>query len=516
MSQRIVRQIIPTAGLGLAVLSSMGQRINVIYIMTDDHSYQTISAYDGRYNETPSLDRLAREGVRYDKCFVTNSLSGPSRAALLTGKFGHINGFINNSSVFDGSQQTFPKLLQKAGYQTAIIGKWHLVSEPTGFDYWDILTGQGSYYNPHFINKDRGTYQIEGYVTDIITDKSIDFLNRRDRSKPFCLLVHHKAVHRIWMSDRKHLYDYEDRSFPLPETFFDDYNGRQAASEQKQSIERDIDLAYDLKMVDESFDTRLKSAITGGELKRMTKEQRSMWDSLYVPMTKKFIEADLKGDSLTMWKYQRYMRDYLKSVASLDDNVGRLYDYLKENDLLHNTVVIYASDQGFYMGEHGWFDKRFIYEESLRTPLIIRLPDCYEKAKRNKSSSLMVQNLDFAPTMLDLCNVDIPSDIQGVSFASEIETGKVPDGWRKNIYYHYYEFPDEHNVHKHYGIRGDRYKLAHFYDDGIDCWELFDLKKDPDELTNLYGNPKYSEVQKKMHIELQNLRQQYKDTSDNR
>lgn len=507
-----LRKILPIAGAGLAVLSSSGQkRPNIVYIMTDDHSYQTISAYDGRYNTTPALDRLAREGMRYDRCFVTNSLSGPSRAALLTGKFGHINGFINNSSVFDGSQQTFPKLLQNEGYQTAIIGKWHLVSEPTGFDHWDILTGQGSYYNPHFIDKEHGTYQIQGYVTDIITDKSIDFLEHRDKDKPFCILVHHKAVHRIWMSDRKHLYDYEDKTFPVPETFFDDYSTRQAASEQKQNIDKDIDLAYDLKMVDDSFDTRLKSGITEGELKRMTPEQRAMWDSLYVPMTKQFIEADLKGDSLAVWKYQRYMRDYLKSVAALDDNIGRLYEYLEKNGLLDNTVVIYASDQGFYMGEHGWFDKRFIYEESFRTPLIIRLPDSFKDAPRDTNSDLMIQNLDFAPTILELCGVPVPEDIQGKSFASEIETGKKPSGWRKNVYYHYYEFPDEHNVHKHYGICGDRYKLAHFYDDGIDCWELFDLEEDPNELHNIYGDPRYGQIQKKMHKELDKLRIQYQD-----
>jgi len=507
-----LRAILPIAGAGLAVLSATGQkRPNIVYIMTDDHSYQTISAYDGRYNTTPALDRLAREGMRYDRCFVTNSLSGPSRAALLTGKFGHINGFINNSSVFDGSQQTFPKLLQQAGYQTAVIGKWHLVSEPTGFDYWDILTGQGSYYNPHFIDKEHGTYQIQGYVTDIITDKSIDFIEHRDKEKPFCILVHHKAVHRIWMSDRNHLYDYEDKTFPVPETFFDDYSTRQAAFEQKQSIDKDIDLAYDLKMVDDSFDTRLKSGITAGELKRMTPEQRAMWDSLYVPMTKQFLEADLKGDSLAVWKYQRYMRDYLKSVAALDDNIGRLYDYLEKNGLLDNTVVIYASDQGFYMGEHGWFDKRFIYEESFRTPLIVRLPNSFTEAPRNSASDLMVQNLDFAPTILELCGVDIPQDIQGRSFASETETGKKPSNWRKSVYYHYYEFPDEHNVHKHYGIRGDRYKLAHFYDDGIDCWELFDLETDPTELHNLYGDPRYTKVQKKMHSELEKLRIQYQD-----
>lgn len=481
--------------------------LNIVYIMTDDHSYQTMSCYDGRYNSTPGFDRIASEGMLFERGFVTNSISGPSRAVLMTGKHSHLNGFINNSSEFDGTQQTFPKLLQQAGYQTAIIGKWHLVTTPTGFDHWEIVPGQGSYYNPDFITAD-GKHREQGYITNIITDKSIEWLENRDKNKPFCLLVNHKAIHRIWMSDTTHLNDYEDVTFDIPETFWDNYEGRVAAEHQKQSIAKDMDLVYDLKMLHDSIDSPLKSGY--GEIKRMNPQQLKAWDAVYQPLTEKFIEAKLSGDSLTMWKYQRYMRDYLKCVKSVDENVAKLYNYLETNDLLDNTVIIYTSDQGFYMGEHGWFDKRFIYEESLRTPLLIRLPNSID-APRGVSSFELVQNLDYAPTILSLCNVEVPKDMQGLSMVNILKGKKYK--WRDAVYYHYYEYPDEHRVHKHYGIRGERYKLANFYEIGDGVWELFDLQKDPSELKNVYNDPEYKKVRQEMHRKLNKLQKQYNDNT---
>ena len=480
--------------------------LNIVYIMTDDHSYQTISCYDNRYIHTPNLDRMADNGVLFSNSFVCNSISGPSRAVLLTGKHSHKNGMIDNSTTFDGSQQTFPKLLQQAGYETAIIGKWHLGGTPTGFNFWEILPGQGSYYNPDFITSE-GRKHYEGYVTNVITDKSIEWLENRNEEKPFCLLVHHKAVHRVWAGDTTHLALFEDQTFPCPDNFYDNYVGRQAAAEQKMSIDKDMDLAYDLKMKDEAVKSRFKSPYI--EYYRMNEAQKKAWDAVYQPITDQFIEENLSGQELVAWKYQRYMRDYLKCVQSLDENIGRLLDYLGQKGLLENTLIVYASDQGFYMGEHGWFDKRFMYEESLRTPLIMRLPNCM-KQHGKKEIKQMVQNIDYAPTFLELAGVAIPEDMQGVSMVPLLK-GEKPKEWRKSIYYHYYEFPDEHNVHRHYGVRTDRYKLIHFYRDGIDSWELFDLKQDPGEMNNLYGNPKYITIQENLHEELVRLQKQYDD-----
>lgn len=488
--------------------------LNIIYIMTDDHSFQTISCYDGRYNRTPNLDRLAREGVRFGNSFVTNSISGPSRAVLVTGKHSHKNGFLKNEGghPFDGSQQTFPKLLQQNGYQTALIGKWHLFSTPTGFDHWEILPGQGSYYNPDFITSE-GTHREHGYVTNIITEKGIDYLENRDKSKPFCLMLHHKAVHRIWMSDTCDLREFEDRTFPVPETFWDDYAGRPAAADQEMSIDKDMDLTYDLKMLDSTILTPLKGAYVWGERARMTPEQRAQWDSVYQPLIDRFLADSLSGKELVEWKFQRYMRDYLKSVKSLDDNIGRLMEYLEKEGLLENTLIVYASDQGFYMGEHGWFDKRFMYEESLRTPLLIRLPDCWKGVERGREVREMVQNIDYAPTFLTLAGATVPEDIQGVSLVPLLKDEK-PKGWRDAIYYHYYEFPGEHHVRRHYGVRTDRYKLIHFYGDDIDTWELYDLKTDPTELHNRYDDPKLAKVRARMHERLEQLREQYDDRTE--
>lgn len=503
------------------------QPLNIVYIMCDDHSYQTISAYDQRYIQTPNIDRLAQEGVRFTNSFVANSLSGPSRACMLTGKHSHANGFTDNSKSFDGSQQTFPQLLRENGYQTAMIGKWHLVSNPTSaaFDYWDILTGQGDYYNPTFICNGKRVVR-DGYATNITTDLAIDWLkNKRNPQKPFCLFVHHKAPHRTWMPDTCDLDLFSDVTFPLPETFWDDYEGRQAAKEQKMSIIKDMDIVYDLKMAD--HDSTIHSDNPGLEAvgyyyyrQRLNPAQQAAWDRHYDPIIAKFKEAKLTGRELANWKYQQYMRDYLRVIHSVDRNVGRLYQYLKENDLLENTLVVYTSDQGFYMGEHGWFDKRFMYEESFRTPLIMRMPQTYGGKKG--LSAAMVQNIDYAPTFLEAAGVKVPSDIQGESFLGEVtntsknlltrsgEEVKPSKLHRKALYYHYYEYPDEHKVNRHFGIRTPRYSLMRFYGD-VNQWELYDLKKDPENMHNLYGKPGTEKLTQKLKKQLQELQIQYDD-----
>ena len=482
--------------------------LNIVYIMTDDHTAQMMSCYDKRYMETPNLDRIANDGVRFTNSFVANSLSGPSRACMITGKHSCENKFYDNSTcVFDASQQTFPKLLQKAGYQTALIGKWHLESLPTGFTYWEIVPGQGDYYNPDFITQTNDTIQKHGYITNLITDDAIDWMeNKRDKEKPFCLLIHHKAIHRNWMADTCNLALYEDKEFALPDNFFDDYNGREAAAAQEMSIVKDMDMIYDLKMLRPDKESRLKS-LYESFIGRMDEGQRAAWDAFYGPVIDDFYQKNPQGKDLANWKFQRYMRDYMKTVKSLDDNVGRVLDYLEENGLLDNTLVVYTSDQGFYMGEHGWFDKRFMYEESMRTPLIMRLPKEFD---RKGDITEMVQNIDYAPTFLELAGVKVPDDIQGVSLLPLLK-GEKPADWRRSLYYHFYEYPAEHMVKRHYGVRTDRYKLIHFYND-IDAWELYDLEKDPAEMHNVINDSAYGEVLADMQAELKKLQILYNDT----
>ena len=473
---------------------------NIVYIMTDDHTAQMMSCYGGLI-ETPNLDRIANDGVIFTNSFVANSLSGPSRACMLTGKHSHANGFTDNSTcVFDGSQQTMPKLLRQAGYQTALIGKWHLISLPTGFDHWEILPGQGDYYNPSFITMDNDTVVEKGYLTNLITDKSIDWMeNQRDKEKPFCLFIHHKAIHRNWLPELKYLDLYEDKTFPLPENFYDDYEGRPAAAAQEMGIFKDMDIIYDNKMWKADVNTPLKStyeAFVG----RLDPEDRKVYDDFYQPIIDEFYKKNPKGKELAEWKYQRYMRDYAKVVKSLDDNVGRVLDYLKEKGMLDNTLVVYTSDQGFYMGEHGWFDKRFMYEESMHTPLIMHLPKGFN-AKGEIPQ--MVQNIDYAPTFLDLAGAPIPEDIQGVSLLPLLK-GEKPADWRTSLYYHFYEYPAEHMVKRHYGVRTERYKLIHFYND-------IDLQEDPTEMHNLYGQPGYEKITEDLMNELHKLQAQYQD-----
>ncbi len=485
----------------------MRKQYNIVYIMTDDHTAQMMSCYDQRYMETPNLDRIAADGVRFTNSFVANSLSGPSRACMLTGKHSCANKFYDNTTcVFDGSQQTFPKLLQEAGYETALVGKWHLESLPTGFDYWKIVPGQGHYYNPEFISQNNDTVQEHGYVTTLITDDAIRWMDsQRDKEKPFCMLIHHKAVHRNWLADTGDLTLYEDKTFPLPDNFFDDYEGRPAAAAQEMSIEKDMDMIYDLKMWHPDKKTRLKS-IYEKYIGRMDEAQRTAWDNFYNPIIDDFYQKNLQGKELADWKFQRYMRDYMKTLKSLDDNVGRVLDYLEKNGLLDNTLVVYTSDQGFYMGEHGWFDKRFIYEESMHTPLVMRLPKDFE---RQGEIHEMVQNIDYAPTFLELAGVKVPEDIQGVSLLPLLK-GEHPADWRKSLYYHFYEYPAEHKVKRHYGIRTERYKLIHFYND-IDVYELYDLLNDSSEMHNLYGQPGTEDITKELKIQLSALQEQYND-----
>lgn len=489
--------------------------LNILYIMSDDHSYQTISAFDQRYIQTPNIDRLANEGVLFNNSFVANSISGPSRACLLTGKHSHKNGFTDNSKRFDGEQQTFPKLLQKAGYQTAVVGKWHLTSDPTGFDYWNILIGQGDYYNPTFI--DNGEKKVmEGYATNITTDIALDWLDKREKDKPFCMLLHHKAPHRTWMPDTLDLGAFDDVEFALPDNFFDQYEGRKAASMQEMHILDDMDLVYDLKMADNENEIHTQNqGLEGagrhmynhvGGAGRMNAQEKAAWDRYYQPIIREFKEKSktMSAKELANWKFQRYMKDYLSVIKSVDRNIGRVLAYLEKEGLLENTLVIYTADQGFYMGEHGWFDKRFMYEESYRTPLLARLPGGKKPPINN-----MVQNIDHAPTFLQLAGVPIPDDIQGESYLPLLE-GKQPKDWRKSLYYHFYEYPAEHQVVRHYGISTERYKLIHFYYN-IDEWELYDLKEDPTEMNNLYGRTGYEQITTDLKVELVKLQKQYDD-----
>ena len=479
--------------------------MNILYIMCDDHSYQTISAYDTTYINTPNIDRIAADGVRFTNSFVANSISGPSRACMLTGKHSLANGFTDNSSSFDGAQQTYPKLLQKQGYETAVIGKWHLTSDPTGFDHWDILIGQGDYYNPTFIRNGEKVVR-EGYATNVTTDLAIEWLDKqRNKEKPFCLLLHHKAPHRTWMPDTCDLDLFADSNFPLPATFYDCYEGRRAAAEQKMSIAKDMDIVYDLKMTDKdsAIHSRPDLEEWGRRIYRtMNPEQKAAWDAHYDGVIAKFKAAGLKGKELDAWKFQQYMRDYLRVITSVDRNIGVVLDYLEESGLIDNTLIVYTSDQGFYMGEHGWFDKRFMYEESFRTPLLMRLPGGIKG-----DVSALVQNIDYAPTILELAGVEIPEDIHGESLLPLLK-GEEWSPRRKGLYYHYYEFPDEHAVRPHYGVRTEQYKLIHFYGDNYSEWELFDLAADKYEVNNIYGKEgtqQLTDSLKGVLVELQHL-----------
>jgi arylsulfatase A-like enzyme len=484
-------------GASATLSAEPSQRPNILFVFTDDLTCQAISAYgDSRkLLDTPHIDRLARGGMRFDRCLVTNSICGPSRATILTGKYSHRNGFYNNTnSRFDGGQPTFPKLLQAAGYSTAIIGKWHLVSDPTGFDYWHILPGQGVYYNPPMI-KNGERVKHAGYTTDVITDLSIEWLKNRDKSKPFLLMSQHKAPHREWAPALRHLGWDNDRKYPEPPTLFDDYAGRSKAVS-------DHDMGLDRTFTE--LDAKLRPA------PGLDEEQLEAWNAYYGPRNETFRKANLTGKDLVRWRYNRYMHDYLACVKAVDESVGRLLDFLDQEGLADNTLVAFSSDQGFYLGEHGWFDKRWIFEESLRSPLVIRWPGV---TKPDSATGRIVSLLDFAATFLDAAGVTVPGDVQGRSLGP-LCRGETPADWRQSLYYHYYEFPVPHRVRPHYGVVTDRFKLVHYYKPDVDDWELLDRDKDPLEVKNFYSDPAYAKTVKELHAELDRLRKEVQETGD--
>ncbi|MCL4483005.1 MAG: sulfatase [Bacteroidetes bacterium] len=480
---------------------------NIIYIMSDDHACQAISAYGSKLIQTPNIDRIANEGVRFTNCFVTNSLCSPSRAVLLTGMYGHLSGARDNSFSMriDSGVVTFPMLLQKAGYQTAIVGKWHLLNRPKGFNYSSILINQGQYYNPDFITNG-DTARVHGYATNITMDKALNWLSStRNPDKPFCLMIHNKAPHRNWLPDTTDLKEFTD-DLPLPTTLYDDYSGRgTAAHEQMMEIGKNLHLTSDLKVGVSEKNSKGNWLI--GEFQRMDSAQRNALIHFYAKEDTRVDTTKMTRKAYVAWKYQRYIKDYLRCIRSVDRNVGRLLGYLQKAGLLENTIIVYTSDQGFYLGEHGWFDKRFMYEQSLKTPLLVRYPSLIKAGTVNNTS---VMNLDFAPTFLDLAGLKEPENMQGVSLLPLFK-GNTPNDWRKAIYYHYYEYPGWHAVKRHYGIRTERYKLIHFYYN-IDEWELYDLKKDPDEMHNVINDPGYTQVKDSLTIQLHQLQKKYGDS----
>jgi len=490
-------------------------RPNIVFIMSDDHAYQALSAYSDHLIQTPNIDRIAKMGMRFTNASVTNSICAPSRATILTGKHSHLNGKVDNHFAFDPSNVTFPLLLQQSGYQTAMFGKLHFGNNPEGFDEFKILPGQGAYWNPDFITKHEGRIQVEGYTTDIITDFTLDWLeNDRNEEDPFLLMYLHKAPHRAWYMAERHYAQFLHQTFPEPATLFDDYQGRgKAAKEAEMSILHHMGWSGDNKVFPEVMEElgmeeigydkiRLENGI-----KRLTPEQKERFNAAYAPVNEAFKKAypNFTEEDRMRWKYQRYMQDYLGTIQAVDENVGRVLDYLEAHNLMDNTVIVYTSDQGFYLGEHGWFDKRFAYNESFKTPLLMSWKD---HIRPGSVSDEMVQNLDFAQTFLDLAGISAPQDMQGESLVPVLtESGT----WnRESVYYHYYEYPAEHMVNRHYALVSKDYKLIHYYF-ALDEWELYDRKKDPQELVNVYENPSYKEIRENLHLELQDLRIKYKD-----
>ncbi|MEF2248007.1 sulfatase family protein [Paenibacillus sp. IITD108] len=463
---------------------STNRRPNILFIMSDDHASHAMSCYGSRINQTPQLDRIADEGILFDNCFCTNSICSPSRAAILTGKYNHLNGVKSIEDELDGRQMTFPKLLQADGYQTAMIGKWHLGhsgnADPTGFDFWTVVPGQGEYHDPHFYEMGE-LKQFKGYATELITDFSIDWLEKRDKDRPFLLMCHHKAPHRPWQPAEKYANLYDDIDIPEPETFYDDYATRSdAAKEAKMRIESDMNDLVDLKATP-------PEGLTPLEEKK--------------------------------WRYQRYIKDYLRCVASIDESIGNLLDYLDKEGIAEDTIVVYTSDQGFFLGDHGWYDKRLMYEESLRMPFIVRYPRAIKAGSRTDAMAL---NVDFPATFLDYAGVPVPEEMQGYSLRS-IWEGQTPEGWRTSMYYRYWMHLDEHhNVYSHYGIRTERYKLIYYYGEALGTsgsidenrppeWELYDLEKDPYELNNVYHNEEYADITRELKQELHRLQKEVLD-----
>lgn len=526
------------------------QRPNIVYIMCDDHAFQCISAYGSPISKlapTPNIDRIAERGMRFDRAFVENSLSTPSRACLMTGLYSNQNGQRQLGEGIDTTRTFFTEQLQQAGYQTAVVGKWHMGCDPKGFDYYHIYNDQGQYYNPQYRGTDTdGKYIVEeGYSTDLTTDHALSFIEHRDTNKPFCLLLHHKAPHRNWLANTKYFGLYDNVNFPMPETFYDDYETRgSAVRTQKMSVTKDMRWEQDFKVLEmldtanaDSWDSYLSLM---NEVNRMNPEQRIAWGKYYFPRNRRLLEARLTGKELDEWKYQNYIRDYMSVIKSVDESVGRVLDYLDSHGLTDNTIIVYTSDQGFYMGEHGWFDKRFMYEESLRTPLLIAYPGHIQPGS---VCNKLVQNIDYAPTFLDLAGISKPKELPGRSLTPIFKAGDKVKGWRNSIYYHYYDYPTYHMVRKHDGVRTDRYKLIHFYGEGgldavkenkyqrqpgtrehgcmtyltslgyfepkdsaVNYNELYDLQADPHELNNLYGKPGYEKITKQLQKQLTDYR----------
>lgn len=492
------------------------RRPNIILIMTDDHAKQALSVYDSTLIRTPHMDRIGNEGIRFDRAFVTNSICAPSRAVILTGKYSHLNGLRDNADVFDTSQVIFPKLLRDAGYTTSLIGKWHLKTPPAGFDFYQIFPGQGQYYNPDMIH-DGDTFRLEGYATNLVTDLALEQISAlKERESPFCLLLYHKAPHRNWMPDLPHLSLYQE-DFPVPETYFDDDDMQSPAAGISDMRVEDMWYGFDLKLQSRYFD---EEDGTGGmadfdataswvnTYNRFTPEQKARWDAHYDSIGSLFREAGLTGRDLAIWKYQRYLRDYLRCVHSVDEQIGRVLDYLDEHGLAENTLVIYTSDQGFYLGEHGWYDKRFMYEESFSTPMLMRYPN---EIQAGSATDQFALNLDIAPTILEIAGVDIPDAMQGRSLRP-LFRGTANSDWRTAVYYHYYQSSGWHHVPKHLGIRTERYKLIHFYERGE--WELYDLAEDPNEMHNLYGKAGMEALTRKLKERLEELQDNYGDHAE--
>ena len=478
--------------LSLSLHSLCSKQPNILFIFTDDHALNAISAYGGplaKISPTPHLDRIAKEGMMFNHCLVTNSICAPSRAVVLTGKYSHLNGQLTNKNVFDGSQQTVPKLLKKKGYQTAIVGKWHLKSTPTGFDHFEVLKGQGQYYNPMLFTNGKNINHV-GYTTDVITDQALTWLDNRDPDKPFFLMCQHKAPHGKWEPALRHLHEFDDMEIPEPPTLFDDYSGRSPASAQ-----------HKMGIADHIGEKRLMLSYAS----KFTPEQFKQFDNAFRPKNEAFIKAKLSGKERTRWHYQRYIKNYLRCVKAVDENIGRMLDFLDKSKLSENTIVIYSSDQGFWLGEHGWFDKRWMYEESLHTPLLVRWPN---KIKPSSKNDLLVSNLDFAPTFLELAGAEPAKDMQGESLLPLFK-GYTPKDWRITHYYHYYE-AGGHGVPIHYGVTDGKQKLIRFPDDNLNTWEFFDLQKDPMEMKNLYAEKSYRADIESMKKELHRLRKQYK------
>lgn len=500
------------------------KRPNILFIMSDDHAYQAISAYSEKLIKTPNIDRVANEGILFTNACVTNSICAPSRATILTGKHTHINGKIDNKMPFDTTQVTFPQLFQEAGYETAMYGKLHFGNNPKGVDDFMILPGQGSYINPKFITP-TGDTLITGYVTDIITDLTINWLDqKRDKEKPFMMMYLHKAPHRPWWPSPEKFKEFAQKTFPEPVSLFDDYSNRgTAAKSAEMNLLHHMKYGHDSKIRPETIKEMEGvspyvppmnwGGIDGftGPYGRANDEQKALYDPVIDSINTWFkVNWPTMTDKQKMkWKYQRYMQDYLACISSVDDNVGRVLDYLDENGLAENTIVIYTSDQGFYLGEHGWFDKRFIYDESFKTPLMIRWPNTITPGITNDE---MVQNLDFAQTFLEAAQIEIPDDMQGESLIPLLNEDTAQ--WNRDaVYYHYYEYPSVHMVKRHYGIVTKEYKLVHFYYD-VDEWELYDRIKDPQEMTNVYNNPSYADIVCQLHTKLDELRLVYKDSPE--